>query len=113
MTNLVEIIFMAIAVVFIVVLLFILRKERGNNSLLKEELNRIERVCLEGFQSNRQELSENLTMGRTEQVQYFQNFTESNMKILTEFGHTLSEESRKNRQETLKILENEYAALRL
>ena len=105
MMDWVEIILLAIAVVFIVVLLFILRKERENNGLAKEELNRIERVCLEGFQSNRQELSKNLAMGRTEQVQYFQNFTGSNMKILTEFGHTLSEESRKNRQETLKILE--------
>ena len=50
-------------------------------------------------------MGENLAAGRTEQGGNFRIFTESNTKLLTEFGQNLSEESRKNRQETLAMLE--------
>lgn len=81
------------------------KKNDPQDNFLKEELKRIEASCREGFQQSRQELGENLAAGRTEQGGNFRIFTESNTKLLTEFGQNLSEESRKNRQETLAMLE--------
>ena len=81
------------------------KKNDPQDNFLKEELKRIEASCREGFQQSRQELGENLAAGRTEQGGNFRVFTESNTKLLTEFGQNLSEESRKNRQETLAMLE--------
>jgi DNA recombination protein RmuC len=81
------------------------KKNDPQDNFLKEELKRIETSCREGFQQSRQELGENLAAGRTEQGGNFRIFTESNTKLLTEFGQNLSEESRKNRQETLAMLE--------
>ena len=81
------------------------KKNDPQDNFLKEELKRIETSCREGFQQSRQELGENLAAGRTEQGGNFRIFTESNTKLLTEFGQNLSEESRKNRQDTLAMLE--------
>ena len=81
------------------------KKKNPQDDTLKDELKRIENACNEGFQRSRQELGENLAAGRTEQGGNFRIFTESNTKLLTEFGQNLSEESRKNRQETLAMLE--------
>jgi hypothetical protein len=71
----------------------------------RQEFLRLEQIFREGFQQNRQELGENLAAGRQEQGGNFRLFTESNTKSLNEIGKNLSEESRKNRQETLDILE--------
>lgn len=81
------------------------KKKNPQDDTLKDELKRIENACNEGFLRSRQELGENLAAGRTEQGGNFRIFTESNTKLLTEFGQNLSEESRKNRQETLAMLE--------
>lgn len=102
----IEILFLSAAVFFSGAAFFASRKNRnGQEDSLKEELKRIENTCSEGFQRNRQELGENLAAGRTEQGGNFRIFTESNTKMLTDFGRSLSEESRKNRQETLAMLE--------
>ena len=94
-----------IAIFSIAAFLTARKKNDPQDNFLKEELKRIETSCREGFQQSRQELGENLAAGRTEQGGNFRIFTESNTKLLTEFGQNLSEESRKNRQETLAMLE--------
>ena len=99
-------IFLFIEIIFFALILFLLRRERGGTrESLAEDLKRIETACTEGFQRNRQELGENLAAGRSEQGGNFRDFTESNVKKLNEIGNSLSEESRKNRQETLEMLE--------
>lgn len=103
----IELCILIIAAIFSAAAFFAVRKNQKTQeeNPLKEELKRIENACSEGFLRSRQELGENLAAGRNEQGGNFRSFTESNTKMLTEFGHTLSEESRKNRQETLAMLE--------
>lgn len=102
----IELVLLLVIAGFSVAAFLAVRKEKNpQNDALKDELKRIENACNEGFQRSRQELGENLAAGRTEQGGNFRIFTESNTKLLTEFGQNLSEESRKNRQETLAMLE--------
>ena len=106
MFELVALILLVIIAIFSIAAFLSARKKNDpQDNFLKEELKRIETSCREGFQQSRQELGENLAAGRTEQGGNFRIFTESNTKLLTEFGQNLSEESRKNRQETLAMLE--------
>ena len=102
----IELILLIVIAGFSVAAFLAVRKEKNpQDDTLKDELKRIENACNEGFLRSRQELGENLAAGRTEQGGNFRIFTESNTKLLTEFGQNLSEESRKNRQETLAMLE--------
>lgn len=102
----IELVLLLVIAGFSVAAFLAVRKEKNpQDDALKDELKRIENACNEGFQRSRQELGENLAAGRTEQGGNFRIFTESNTKLLTEFGQNLSEESRKNRQETLAMLE--------
>ncbi len=87
------------------IILFLRKNTRGGDEILDGKFQRLESVCNEGFQRSRQELGENLAAGRVEQGGNFRDFTESNMKMLKDFEKNLSEESRKNRQETLEMLE--------
>ena len=101
--------FIAVLLILILILaaaaVILLWKNKAGNADLQYDFQRIEQVCREGFQLSRQELGENLAAGRMEQGGNFRSFTETNSKNLTEIGRNLSEESRKNRQETLAILE--------
>lgn len=102
----IELVLLLVIAGFSVAAFLAVRKEKNpQDDALKDELKRIENACNEGFLRSRQELGENLAAGRTEQGGNFRIFTESNTKLLTEFGQNLSEESRKNRQETLAMLE--------
>lgn len=102
----IELILLIAAVLFAAAAFFAARRNRnGEDPDFREEMKRIESVCHDGFQMNRRELGENLSAGRSEQNGLFQSFSESNTKMLTSFGQNLTEESRKNRQETLAMLE--------
>ena len=106
MWNLLEILLLLLAIFFLLAIFYMLWKGRWkSDNSLREDLHRIEAACAEGFQRNRQELGENLSAGRVEQGENFRIFSESNTKILTELEKQLSEESRKNRQETLSMLD--------
>lgn len=99
-------IILIISVIFFSIALILgFRQKSGGSKGLESELKWLKQVCSDGFQQNRQELGENLAAGRFEQGENFRIFTESNTKLLSEFGRTLSEESRKSRQETLAILD--------
>ena len=101
-----ELIILMITALFAAGAFFFAWKNRSpENNSMRDDLKRVEQACNEGFLRNRQELGENLTAGRTEQNGHFRSFTESNTKLLTEFGQNLLEESRRNRQETLAMLE--------